>query len=393
MHGLYLNCAATSAWHPACVAEAMCAALDASGSTGRGAGAGDLAAARGVFAAREELGSLFGISHPERIVFAANATEALNMAIAGALHEGERAVATDWDHNAILRPLHYLKGRRGIESSFVPADRRGRLCYERLEELLAQKPQLVALTHASNLTGNVADVARVAEAAHAAGALVLLDASQTAGSFPIDAEALGIDLLAFTGHKALMGPQGTGGLYVAPGVELDPLLSGGTGVLSFEEGMPESYPEHLEAGTLNGCGIAGLAAAVSYVRSIGVDEIHCHDLALVRRFVAGVREIPGIVLYGDFPEDLDELDGSTPSRDHAPVVALNLSGWDSSGLAAALDEDYGIATRAGGHCAPRMHRALGTEATGAVRFSFGWQTAPDEIDAALSALRELAEEA
>lgn len=393
MQSIYLNCAATSAWHPDCVVEAMCAALDASGSTGRGAGAGDLAAARGVFAAREELAQLFGVSHSERIVFAANATEALNMALAGVLHEGDRAVATDWDHNSILRPLHYLAERRGVEAAFVPADRKGRLDLAAFEGLLEAHPKLVALTHASNLTGNVCDVQKMAGMAHRAGALVLVDASQTAGSFPLDAEELGADLLAFTGHKALMGPQGTGGLYVAPGVELDPLLSGGTGVLSFEEGMPESYPEHLEAGTLNGCGIAGLAAAVSYVREVGTNAIHKHDLALVRRFVSGVRAIPGIEIYGDFPDNLEMLDGTLPSRDHAPVVALNLAGWDSSGLAAALDEDYGIATRAGGHCAPRMHRALGTEATGAVRFSFGWQTAPDEIDAALSALRELAEEA
>ena len=220
----------------------------------------------------------------------------------------------------------------------------------------------------------------------------MVDAAQTAGSFRIDFDGLGLDLLACTGHKALMGPQGTGALLVGPHVDLEAVVQGGTGVLSFEEGMPERYPEHLEAGTLNGHGIAGLSAAVAFITEQGVDTIHAHDLALTKRFVVGVRRIPGVVLYGDYPDDLVVLDGSKPSCDHAPVVTLNLAGWTSSELAETLDMSYGIAVRAGAHCAPRMHRALGTQETGAVRFSFGFYTTEDETDTALSALFELAKE-
>lgn len=388
----YLNCAATSYWHPDCVVDAVTSALRSLGSTGRGAARGELDAARTVMLARERVARVLGFSHPERVVFAQNATMALNMAIAGVVRAGDHVVATDWDHNSILRPLHYLAERSSVRVDFVPADACGRLDYDALDRLVTPGTRLVACTHASNLTGNVADVRRFVEAAHDAGALVLLDASQTAGARPISMDELGIDLLAFTGHKALMGPQGTGGLLVAPGADVEPLLSGGTGVLSFEEGMPEAFPERLEAGTLNGHGIAGLSAAADFVWSEGLHDIHAHDLALVRRFVGGCRSIPAVRVYGSFPSDLALLDGSDCGRDHAPVVSVNLEGWDSGSLAAALDEDYDIAVRAGGHCAPRMHRALGTQDTGAVRFSFGYHTTADEVDLALRALGELASE-
>ncbi len=202
-------------------------------------------------------------------------------------------------------------------------------------------------------------------------------------------DELGIDLVAFTGHKALMGPQGTGGLAVASGVDVHPVLRGGTGVLSFEEGQPAGYPEHLEAGTLNGHGIAGLSAAAAWIAEKGLDTIHAHDLALVRRFVTGARRA-GATVYGDFPATEEGL--LAPGFDHAPVVSVNLPGWDSSEVADALGHDYDIAVRAGGHCAPRMHRALGTQDTGAVRFSFGCFTTEEDVDAALTALAELAAE-
>ena len=389
---VYLNCAATSYRRPECVIEAVVRAMRELGSSGRGAAEGELGAARTVMVARERVASLLGFGHPERVVFAANATQALNMAILGTVRPGDRVVATDWDHNSVLRPLHLLAGR-GAHVDFVPADALGRLDYDALGRLVAPGTRLVVCTHASNLTGNVADVRRFARVAHAAGALLLVDASQTAGAAPVDMEAMGADLLAFTGHKALMGPQGTGGLLVAPGVDVRPVISGGTGVLSFAEGMPDAYPEHLEAGTLNGHGIAGLSAAVDFVARAGVDAIHAHDLALTRRFVAGARKVPGAHVYGDWPEDLALLDGSTPARDHAPVVTLNIDGWESSELADALDEDFGIATRAGGHCAPRMHRALGTQDAGAVRFSFGYYTGERDVDLALEALGRLSAEA
>ena len=389
---VYLNCAATSYQRPACVADAVADALRTFGSSGRGAHASELAAARATALCRERVARLLGFGHPERLVFAANATQALNMAILGTVPDGGRVVATDWGHNSVLRPLYRLRDERGVALAFARADRQGRLDMDALVAAIVPGVSLVCLTHASNLTGNVlarAELARVVAAAHAVGALVLLDCAQTAGAHPLGMDELGVDLVAFTGHKALMGPQGTGGLAVAAGVDVSPVLRGGTGVLSFEEGQPDAYPEHLEAGTLNGHGIAGLSAAAAWIAERGLPAVHDHDLDLTRRFVIGAREV-GAVAYGDFPADEEAL--LAPGFDHAPVVSVNLPGWDSSALADALGHDYDIAVRAGGHCAPRMHRALGTQDRGAVRFSFGWFTSTDDVDAALVALSELAGE-
>ncbi len=360
---IYLNCAATSHDRPPCVAEAVVEAMGNLGSSGRGAGDAELGAARTVAHARVSLARLLGSDSPERVVFTANATEALNIAILGCVRPGDPVVATDWDHNSVLRPLYRLE-RAGT--------------------------RLVAVTHGSNLTGNLVDVAACAEVAHAVGALLLVDCSQTAGSVPFSMERAGADLVVFTGHKALLGPQGTGGLIVAPGVEVEPVLSGGTGIASSLPHQPDAYPEHLEAGTLNGHGIAGLGAGVDWLLERGVGAVHSHDLALVRRFVAGLRAIDGVTVYGDFPDDLSTLDGVT--CDHGAAVAVNLDGWDSSEAADELEETYGIAVRAGLHCAPRMHGALGTSDTGAVRFSFGAFTTEADVDAALAALAAMASE-
>ncbi len=319
-----------------------------------------------------------GFSHPERVIFTANATQALNTALFGLLNPGDHVIATDWDHNSVLRPLHVLARERDVEVDFLPADRQGRLPYQQLEDLVRPNTKLLVCTHASNLTGNLLDVERAASFARRHNLYFLLDAAQTAGSIPISMEEMGIDLLAFTGHKGLMGPQGTGGLCVAPRVELRPLVSGGTGVRSFEEEQPAEYPEHLEAGTLNGHGLAGLGAAVDFILDTGVGTIHAHELALTRRFVQGIRDTPGVTVYGDF------------SGDRAPVVALNLEGWDPASAADTLAQDYDIAVRPGIHCAPRMHRALGTQDVGCLRFSFGYYTREADIDAALAALKEMA---
>lgn len=389
---IYLNCAATSYKRPQCVVDAVSRALCSLGSTGRGAAPAELDAARTVTIARDYLAELLGFSHPERVVFTANATDALNKAILGIVEPGDHVVATDWDHNSVLRPLYYLHEKFGVDVDFVPADSRGCLDWDAFEHLVTSDTKLVIVTHASNLTGNVCDLKRASDIAHAVGAYLLVDAAQTAGSFEIDFDGFDLDLLAFTGHKALMGPQGTGGLLVSPRIDLEAVFRGGTGVLSFEEGMPETYPEHLEAGTLNGHGIAGLSAAVGFVLEQGIDAIHVYDLSLVRHFVQEVRNIPRVLLYGNYPDDILELSGCSPSQDHAPVIALNVDGWASSELAGTLSADYGIAVRAGAHCAPRMHRALGTQDEGAVRFSFGFYTTKDEVDKALSALDELSRE-
>ena len=387
---IYLNCAATSYKRPQCVVDAISRALCSFGSTGRGAASAELDAARAVMVARERIALLLGFSHPERVVFTANATDALNKAILGIVEPGDHVVATDWDHNSVLRPLNRLQKKRNVKVDYVPANLQGCLDWDAFERLVSPSTKLVVVTHASNLTGNVCDLERVVTVAHAVGALVLVDASQTAGSVPINFDDLGVDVLAFTGHKALMGPQGTGGLLVAPHVAIEAVIQGGTGVLSFEEEMPQVYPEHLEAGTLNSHGIAGLSAAVDFVSTQGVCAVHRYDLALVRQFVAEARQVPGIELYGSFPDNISELNGESSQKDHAPIVTLNLDGWTSSELARVLSVEYDISVRAGAHCAPRMHRALGTQDTGSVRFSFGFYTTEDEIHKATTALNELA---
>ena len=387
---IYLNCAATSYKRPQCVVDAVSRALCSFGSTGRGAASAELDAARAVMVARERIALLLGFSHPERVVFAANATDALNKAILGIVEPGDHVVATDWDHNSVLRPLNRLQKKRNVKVDYVPANLQGCLDWDVLERLVSPGTKLVVVTHASNLTGNVCDLERVVTVAHVVGALVLVDAAQTAGSVPINFDALGVDILAFTGHKALMGPQGTGGLLVAPYVAMEAVIQGGTGVLSFEEEMPQVYPEHLEAGTLNSHGIAGLSAAADFVSTQGVCAVHSHDLALVRQFVAEARQVPGIELYGSFPDNISELNGESSQKDHAPIVTLNLDGWTSSELARVLSVEYDISVRAGAHCAPRMHRALGTQDTGSVRFSFGFYTTEDEIHKTTTALNELA---
>ncbi len=278
---IYLNCAATSHDRPPCVAEAVVEAMGNLGSSGRGAGDAELGAARTVAHARVSLARLLGSDSPERVVFTANATEALNIAILGCVRPGDPVVATDWDHNSVLRPLYRLERAEGVRLSFWRADRRGRLDLADLERLCVPGTRLVAVTHGSNLTGNLVDVAACAEVAHAVGALLLVDCSQTAGSVPFSMERAGADLVVFTGHKALLGPQGTGGLIVAPGVEVEPVLSGGTGIASSLPHQPDAYPEHLEAGTLNGHGIAGLGAGVDWLLERGVGAVHSHDLALV----------------------------------------------------------------------------------------------------------------
>ncbi len=375
---IYLDNAATTLKKPPQVAEAVLNALQTLGNSSRGTHEGALDAAHTIYDARCKLAELFGCRRADHVAFTGNVTQALNIALCGLLGPGDHAVSTDLEHNSVLRPLYRLAAERGVTADFAPADRQGRLDYVALERLMRPDTKLVACTHASNLTGNVVDVARVAEIAHAHGALLVLDAAQTAGTRPVNMDALGADVLCFTGHKGLMGPQGTGGLCVREGVEIAPLLVGGTGVQTYSAAQPEQYPTRLEAGTLNGHGIAGLSAAVDYINAVGLDAIREKESALTRRFYEGARAIDGVTVYGDF------------SGDRAAIVALNVRGRDSGEVADTLSGDYGIATRPGAHCAPRLHEALGTKEQGAVRFSFSWYTTEEEIDAALAALREIA---
>ncbi|OUP08714.1 aminotransferase class V-fold PLP-dependent enzyme [Collinsella sp. An2] len=378
---IYLNNAATTLQKPPEVAQAVLDAMANAGSSSRGASADDLAAARSVAGARLRVARLLGFEHPERVAFTLNATMALNTAIFGLLRPGDHVITTDFEHNSVLRPLNELERRGVIEVDHLPADSAGHLHTEDLDGMFRPNTRAIIATHASNLTGAVVDVAALARVAHAHGAVSVLDAAQSLGCIPVNMGAIGADIVCFTGHKALMGPQGTGGLAVSPGVELVPLVHGGTGVKSAEPLQPESYPEHLEAGTMNAQGLAGLAAALDVLLDLGVERVEEHERALRSRFVDRLGQIPGVEVYGIH-------DG----HDHTGVVAMNLAGLDSSTLADRLAYDYGIATRAGLHCAPRMHAALGTLDRGAVRFSFGWYTTEHDVDAALDALCHIARE-
>ena len=375
---IYLDNAATSLRRPPCVIEAVTQAMQSLGNSGRGVNGGSLSAARVIYDARQKLADLFGCSSPERVCFTSNATEALNTAIFGLFGPGDHVITTDLEHNSVLRPLYRLE-KRGVELSFVPADRLGRIALSDFAPLLRPNTRAVITTHASNLTGNLVDLDAVGAFAREHGLLYVVDASQTAGAFSIDMARSGISVLCFTGHKSMMGPQGTGGLCLAEGVEIRPLKTGGTGVQTYLPEQPAAYPTRLEAGTLNGHGIAGLSAAVDFLCETGVAAIHEKETALMRQFYDGVRAIPGVTVYGDF------------TGDRAPVVSLNIEDADSGEVADFLAAEYDIAVRSGAHCAPRMHRALGTEAQGAVRFSFGWYNTPAEVETAIAAIRSYAE--
>ena len=376
---IYLDNAATTLRKPPAVAEAVLEAMGSFGNSGRGAYGEALDAGRCIYETRLLLGELFRCP-ADHVCFTPNSTAALNTAIAGLLSPGDHVISTDWEHNSVLRPLYRFRAQGG-SVDFLPADRQGRLDLDQLPALLQRETKAVVCTHASNLTGDVMDLSRVGSFCRRHGLLFVLDAAQTAGVLPIDMEALGSDVLCFTGHKSLLGPQGTGGLCVRPGVEIRPLLTGGTGVQSYRETQPEAYPTRLEAGTLNGHGLAGLRAALLFRKEVGQEVILRHETALARRFYDRVRDIPGIRLYGNFESSL-----------RAPIVALNLADADSGAVADALWERWGIAVRPGAHCAPRLHRALGTEEQGAVRFSWSYFNTAEETDAAAAALRVLAEE-
>lgn len=377
---IYLDNAATTLHKPPQVMEAVLHAMITMGNAARGAHGGALEASRTVFGTREKLARLFSCRRADHVVFTANSTEALNIAINGTIHRGDHVISTDCEHNSVLRPLYRLEEERGVELDFVPADRQGRVDYSDFERLMRPNTRAVVCTHCSNLTGNIMDLERISDIAHRHGALLLVDASQTAGTVPIHMEALGVDVLCFTGHKGLMGPQGTGGLCIRPGVEIAPWKVGGSGVHSYDRHHPMEYPTRLEAGTLNSHGIAGLSAALDVILERGVEDIQRAEHALMQRFYEGVRDIPGVTVYGDF---------SAPER--CAIVALNIRDYDSSAVSDELTVTYGIATRPGAHCAPRMHKALGTTEQGAVRFSFSCYNTEQEVDAAIAAVRAIAE--
>lgn len=377
---IYLDNAATTMHKPQCVIDAVVRAMSSMGNAGRGANDASLSASRIIYDTRERLCRLFGGTSPKQVVFTNNSTESLNIAVRGLLKPGDHVVTTMLEHNSVLRPLYEME-KNGVRLTVVKSDEKGRVRISDMEDALCDDTKMIVCTNGSNLTGNYVDIESVGKIAKAHGVLFVVDASQTAGVFPIDVERMNIDVLCFTGHKGLLGPQGTGGLYVREGIAIRPLKSGGTGVQTYSKSQPAEMPTALEAGTLNGHGIAGLHAALGYLEETGIDAIRKQEQALMRKFYEGVKDISGVTVYGDFE-----------SEDRCAIVTLNIGEYDSGEVSDALLTDYGISTRSGGHCAPLMHEALGTVEQGAVRFSFSHYNTEEEVETAIRAVRELAQE-
>lgn len=377
---IYMDNAATTMHKPQEVIDAVVRAMSSMGNAGRGANEASLSASRIIYDTREKLARLFGVKDARRIAFTNNSTESLNIAIKGILNPGDHVITTMLEHNSVLRPLYEME-KKGVKLTIVPSDSRGCLNIGDIEAAITPDTKMIVCTNGSNLTGNYVDVKPIGELARSHQILFVVDASQTAGVFPIDVEDMKIDVLCFTGHKGLLGPQGTGGIYVREGVEIRPLKTGGSGIQTYSKTHPVQMPTALEAGTLNGHGIAGLHAALEYLERTGIDKIRAREQSLMRRFYEGVKEVAGVKIYGDFSQE-----------NRCAIVTLNIGDYDSSEVSDELLTEYSISTRPGGHCAPLMHEALGTVEQGAVRFSFSHYNTEEEVDVAIRAIRELAEE-
>lgn len=377
---IYLDNAATTMRKPEVVVQAVTEAMCTMGNAGRGVHDAALDASRIIFDTRMKLAEFFHGDNPTQIVFTMNSTESLNIAIKGILEPGDHVITTALEHNSVLRPLYEME-EKGVELTIIPSDTVGRIYYQDFEKNVRKNTKAIICTHGSNLTGNLIDIERVGKIAKQHGLLFVVDASQTAGVFPIDVQKMNIDILCFTGHKGLLGPQGTGGMYVREGLEVKPLLSGGSGVQTYSRKHPAQMPTALEAGTLNAHGLAGLRAAVGYLQEIGIDNIRKKEQELMWYFYENIKEIPGVKIYGDFS-----------GKERCAIVTLNLWEYDSSEVSDALFMNYGISTRPGAHCAPLMHEALGTVEQGAVRFSFSHYNTREEVDKVIAALKELAAE-
>lgn len=376
---IYLDSAATSFYRPPEVAEAVVRAMESMGNSGRGVHGASLRTARTIYRARCLLAELFHGDGPEQTAFTANSTESLNLAVKGLLSPGDRAVTTVLEHNSVLRPLYEME-QRGVKLEIIGCGQEGVLDYQAMEQAIVPGVRAVFCTHASNVTGNSVDIRRIGRQCRKQGVLFCVDASQTAGRFAIDMERDCIDVLCFTGHKSLLGPQGTGGICVRRGIAVRPLVTGGTGIRTFDRQQPREMPEALEAGTLNGHGIAGLEAGLRYILEQGPEQLLKRERKLADLFLEETADIPGIRFYGDLGD---------PNR--APVVSLNLGERDSAEISGRLWAEYEISTRSGGHCAPLMHEALGTREQGTVRFSFSHYNTEQEIREAAGALREIGE--
>jgi cysteine desulfurase/selenocysteine lyase len=375
---IYLDNAATNWPKPEAVYRAVDDFMREVGATpGRGGHRREEEALRIADETHQALAQLFNAADPRGVAFTLNATQAINMALKGLLQPGDHVVTSSIEHNAVWRPLKALE-RKGVQVTAAPCAPDGVLDPEDMEAALRPSTRLVAMVHASNVLGTILPIGQVGQICRDHGVLFLVDAAQTAGTYPIDMEAMGIDLLAFAGHKGTYGPHGTGGLVVRPGVELETWVEGGSGVESASETMPQALPGRLEAGTQNAAGIAGLLAGVRFVLEEGVERIRAHEMGVTGLLIEELRATPGLTVLG--PDDLAR---------RTAVVAVTIEGYMAEQLATVLDQVFDIATRAGLHCAPQAHRMAGTLDRGALRFSPGYFTTDDDVQYAVESLREI----
>lgn len=377
---IYLDNAATTLKKPPAVLEAVQEAMGSFGNAGRGGNDASLTSSRIIFQTRQALNTLVGGTSSCQVVFTHNATESLNIAINGLLQPGDHVITSVLEHNSVLRPLEALK-TSGIEVSLLPINDAGDVQIDRIPDFIQDNTAMIILAHGSNLTGSVVDLAAVGKVAEQHKLYFVVDAAQTLGAIPINVQQMKIDVLCFTGHKGLLGPQGTGGLYVREGLEIAPLKTGGTGSESHQLTQPTQMPDHLEAGTLNSHGIAGLHAAINYILDYGVVRIQQCERELTDYFYNGIKDLPSVTIYGPMQASC-----------RCPIITLNIGSVDSSIISDRLLNDFDIATRPGAHCAPLAHKALGTTEQGAVRFSLSHFTTIEELDQAITAIEQLAHE-
>ncbi|MFO7917842.1 MAG: aminotransferase class V-fold PLP-dependent enzyme [Anaerolineae bacterium] len=381
---IYFDNAATSWPKPPGVAEAMAHFLnDVGANPGRAAHRRAIEAGRIIYGTREAVANLFHALDPLRVVFGANVTEALNLALLGYLAPGDHVITSSMEHNSMMRPLRALE-REGVELTVVPCSPEGTLDLDDVEAAIDPNTVMVALNQASNVVGTLLPVAEAGRLARKYDLLLLVDAAQTAGAYPIDVQEDEIDLLAFTGHKSLGGPMGTGGLVIGERVDvarLDPLMRGGTGSNSEREEQPDFLPDMCESGTPNAVGLAGLGAGVRWVRERGVEAIRAHEVTLTQILIDGLRDVAGVTVYG-----------SLDAHRQTATVSFNIDAKSPSEVGLRLDDEYGILCRVGLHCAPAAHRTIGTFPDGTVRFGLSAFSTQDEVEAALTAVAELADE-
>lgn len=380
MKDVYLDNSATTFPKPPCVFESLRELmLISGGSPGRGAYRKAVQAEAVQQATRFSAARLFGAGDPSRIIFTSNATESLNLAIKGVLLPGDHAVITDLEHNAVLGPLWWLAQTEGVDFTVVETSREGLLDPREIRRAVNDRTRLICCVHADNVLGTIQPIAEVGEIARKRGIPFLVDASQSAGVIPIDVRPMNIDLLAFTGHKGLLGPQGIGGLYVREGIEPRPLKHGGTRLSCESEIRPAEIPGEYEPGAPNMLGIAGLGAAIDFVTAEGVDKIGAHQQYLNRELMTSLEGVKGVTLYG-------------PRDPHGKVglTSMNIEGLDAADVGRLLDRRFGIMVRTGHHCSTLTHRKLHTEAKGAVRLSFGFFNTRDDVVSAVQAIQRLA---